>query len=240
VISTVIVDDMTLARERVRRYLAEQPGFVVVGEAASGAEALSAIARLTPRLVFLDVQLPDLDGVEVARRLDGPKPVIVFVTAYSEHAVAAFEVNALDYLVKPFDRARFAEALNRARRRLSHDDAGPPVRYLARLAARDRGTTELIPTLSIDYIDAAGHYLCIHVGTTVHLLRGTMSALEAQLDPAEFVRIHRSALVRLDRIKSLSAKRNGDSEVMLRDGTRLTLSRSYGAAVRTRLGLPEL
>lgn len=235
-IRTVIVDDMPLARERVRHYLGEQSGIVVVGEAASGSEALSVIARLAPHLVFLDVELPDLDGVEVARRLAGARPLIVFVTAYSEHAVAAFELNALHYLVKPFDRARFVEALNRARRQLCHDD-GAPVTYLTRLAARDQGTTELIPTLSIDYIDAAGHYLCIHVGTTVHLLRGTLNALEAQLDPAEFARIHRSALVRLDRVKSLSAKRNGDSEVVLHDGTRLTLSRSYSASARARLGL---
>jgi len=236
VIRTVIVDDMPLARERVRRYLGEQAGIEVVGEAASGAEALSVPVRREGRTVVTRCELPDLDGVEVARRLAGARPLIVFVTAYSEHAVAAFELNALHYLVKPFDRARFVDALDRARRQLS-DDHGAPVTYLTRLAARDQGTTELIPTLAIDYIDAAGHYLCIHVGTTVHLLRGTLNALEAQLDPAEFVRIHRSALVRLDRVKSLSTKRNGDGDVVLHDGTRLTLSRSYSASARARLGL---
>lgn len=236
-IRTVIVDDMALARERVRRYLADEPEFDVVGEAASGREALAAISRLAPRLVFLDVQLPDLDGMEVARRVAEPRPVLVFVTAYDRHAVDAFEVNALDYLVKPFDRPRFTEALRRARHQLGAAAAPPASGYLQRLTARDGGTTEVIPTAAIDYIDVAGHYLCIHVGTAVHVVRGTLGELEARLDPAEFARIHRSAMVRLDRIKSLSARRNGDCDVLLHGGTRLMLSRSYREALRTRLGL---
>ncbi len=238
-ICAVIVDDMALARERVRRYLADEPDVEIVGEAGTGGDAVRAIAQLAPALVLLDMRLPDFDGCEVMRRLPAAhRPVVVFLTAHEEHAVKAFDVHALDYLVKPFDRARFAESVARVRRQLALSrGTAVPAGYLERLAIKDRATTELVPVAGIDYIDAAGHYLCVHVGRTVHLIRGTLAELEAALDPAEFARIHRSALVRLDRIRALTARRNGDAEIVLVDGTRLLLSRTYGEVVRARLGL---
>lgn len=150
-------------------------------------------------------------------------------------------MRALDYLVKPFDRTRFARALERAREqlRLKAGEAQTDMPFLKTLAIRERGRTDVVDTADVDYIDVAGHYLCVHVGRTVHLIRGGLGELEARLDPAHFMRIHRSAIVRLDRIKTLSARRNGDHDVTLNGGTSLVLSRTYSEAVRTRLGIIE-
>ncbi|HEV7137648.1 MAG TPA: LytTR family DNA-binding domain-containing protein [Steroidobacteraceae bacterium] len=237
-IRVLIVDDVELARERVRLYLREEKDVQVVGEAASGAEALRDIARLMPDLVFLDVQLPDFDGFEIVRRLPGhARPVVVYVSAHDEKAIEAFEVDALDYLLKPFDHGRFQRALSRARSQLRAAVVSRSPQYLERLAIKERGRTEIVAVHEVDYVDVAGHYLCVHAGKSVHLLRGTLSELEPQLDPAQFARIHRSALVRLERIKSLVARRNGDCDVLLSDGTTLLMSRTYLDSVRARLGL---
>ena len=241
-IRAVIVDDVALARERVRLYLADEYDIEIVGEAASGAEAVRAISRLAPNLVFLDVQLPDIDGFEIVRRLPPAlHPVIIYLTAHDDKALDAFEVHALDYLLKPFDRGRFARALNRARHQLSL--RGAPVasrEYLERLAIKEKGRTDVVAMKDVDYIDVAGHYLCIHVGKAVHLIRGTLVEIEPQLDPAQFVRIHRSAIVRLERIASLTARRNGDCDVFLADGSKLLMSRTYREHLRVRLGLGEI
>ncbi|HWA91514.1 MAG TPA: LytTR family DNA-binding domain-containing protein [Rhizomicrobium sp.] len=237
-IRTIVVDDVALARERVRHHLAGERDIEIVGEASNGVDAVRLIARLAPDLVFLDVQLPDLDGFEIAARLP-VKPVIVYLTAHDDKAIQAFEAGALDYLTKPFDRERFERALNRARAQIGLKSAVPRPEPLRRLAIKDKERTELVATADIDYIDVAGHYLCVHVGKQVHLIRGTLSDLEEKLDPGAFARIHRSAIVRLDRVTSLVARRNGDSDVVLAGGAKLVMSRNYGEAVKKRLGLGE-
>ncbi|MBV9990189.1 MAG: response regulator transcription factor [Alphaproteobacteria bacterium] len=236
-IRAVIVDDVELARERVRQYLAGEDDVEVVGEAGTGAEAVRLIARLMPDLAFLDVQLPDFDGFAVAARLP-VAPVIVYLTAHDDQALKAFEAGALDYLIKPFDRERFGRALNRARMQIGLKGGAPvpAAEYVKRLAIKDKDRTDVVATSEVDYIDVAGHYLCVHVGPQVHLIRGSLGDLEEKLDPAEFARIHRSAIVRLDRVKSLVARRNGDSDLWLADGAKLLMSRNYGEAVRKRLG----
>lgn len=233
-IRTIIVDDVDLAREHLRRMLADEKDLEVVGEAADGRSALQSIEALAPDLVFLDVRLPDMDGYEIARRIPpGRQPVVIYVSAYDDKVVEAFDVDATDYVLKPFDRERFRRALDRARSKIAPEPARRD--YLQRMMVKDRSHTEIVPTRAIDYIDVAGHYLCIHVGRTVHLQRGALADLERQLDPAEFCRIHRSAIVRLDRVQSLTARRNGDYDVQLKTGAKLLMSRTYGEAARQRL-----
>jgi len=238
-IRALIVDDVDLARERVRLYLAEESDVEIVGEAANGAEALRQLAALAPDLVFLDVELPDMDGFSVAREITAEKrPVIIYLTAHDDRALDAFDVNALDYLTKPFDRDRFRRALNRARTQLRlREGVRPQAEYLSRLAVKEKDRTDVVSVADIDFIDVAGHYLCVHVGKTVHLIRGTLGDIEEKLDPAAFARIHRSAIVRLDRVKSLVGRRNGDCDVILADGGKLVMSRSYAETVRARLGM---
>ncbi|MDE1939264.1 MAG: response regulator transcription factor [Alphaproteobacteria bacterium] len=241
-IRTLIVDDVALARERVRRYLVGESDIEVVGEAANGADAVRLAAETRPLLVFLDIGLPDIDGFEVVKRLPPQgRPVVIFLTAHDDRALQAFDVNALDYLVKPFGHERFQQALDRARRqlRLQAGAAAEPPRYVRRMAIRDGARTDVVDMETVDYIDVAGHYLCLHVGKRVHLIRGSLGELEARLDPAEFIRIHRSIVVRIDRVRSLAARRNGDSDVLLADGGKLLLSRTYRDAVRPKLGFDE-
>jgi two-component system, LytTR family, response regulator len=242
-IRAVIVDDMVLARERVTRYLAGEADVEIVGEAANGSDAVSLIVREGPDVAFLDVGLPDFDGFEIVRRLpSATKPVAIFLTAHGDKALEAFDVNASDYLAKPFSRERFSRALDRAREqlRLRHGVVTTTLDYLRRLAIKDKQRTEVVDTRDIDYIDVAGHYLCIHVGKTVHLLRGQLSDIEERLDPAEFSRVHRSAIVRIDRVKSLLTRTNGDGDLLLVDGSRLLLSRTYRDRLAERLGLHKL
>jgi len=234
----VIVDDVDLARERVRLYLADETDIAIVGEAGNGADALRLIAATTPDLLFLDVGLPDMDGFALARRIDAKTPpVIIYLTAHDDRALDAFEVSALDYLTKPFDRERFRQSLNRARALIAlKSGAKPAADYLTLLAIKDKDRTDVVAVSDVDYIDVAGHYLCVHVGKRVHLIRASLSELEERLDPALFARVHRSAIVRLDRIKSLATRRNGDCDLVLADGSKLVMSRSYSDAVRARLG----
>jgi two-component system LytT family response regulator len=242
-IRAVIVDDMALARERVTRYLADETDIEIVGEAANGTDAVSLIVREDPDVAFLDVGLPDFDGFEIIRRLpSATRPVAIFLTAHGEKALEAFDLSAGDYLAKPFSRERFSRALNRAREqlRLRHSDADRSRDYLRRLAIKEKQRTEVVDTRHIDYIDVAGHYLCIHAGKTVHLKRGQLADIEERLDPAEFARIHRSAIVRIDRVKSLIARSNGDCDVILVDGSKLMLSRTYRDRVAGRLGLDSV
>lgn len=239
----VIVDDVPLARERVARYLADEPDIEIVGSAATGGEAVRLIASEAPDLAFLDVQLPDFDGFEVVRRLPSSvQPVVIYLTAHGDKALEAFDVSALDCLAKPFDRDRFARALARARGQIGQrrGASAPAPAYQRRLVVREKGRTELIETRDVDYIDVAGHYLCIHVGDAVHVTRGQLAELEEMLDPAEFVRVHRSTMVRLDRVKALDERRNGDCDLVLTDGRRILLSRIYRDSLRARLGLPNL
>jgi two-component system LytT family response regulator len=247
----LLVDDEPLVRRGIRDFLEAEPDVVIVGECGNGVEALEAIAREQVDLVFLDVQMPELDGLGVAAALaDQDGPAIVFVTAYSEHAVRAFEVNAVDYVLKPFDRERFAAALSRARARRAGGEweqlskrMGAVLAELQqaqghpqRLLVRSDGRIRLVPVDEIDWIEAADNYARLHVGAERHLIRETMGSLEARLDPAQFARIHRSAIVNLERIRELQPTFNGEYAVLLRSGAKLTLSRGYRDRLRDRLG----
>jgi two-component system LytT family response regulator len=248
---TLIVDDEPLARERIRALLAAEDDVDMIGECRDGLDAVAVIRREKPDLVFLDVQIPELDGFGVVSRLgDGPMPVIVFVTAYDQYALQAFEVHAVDYLLKPFDAERFARALGRARKaiqvergngvderllRLLHDLKAPPG-YLERIVVKTSGRLFFLRSDEIDWIESSGNYVSLHAGGETHLLRETMSALEAKLDPARFIRIHRTAIVRIDQIKELHPLFHGEYEVALRDDTRLTLSRGYRDRLQGLLG----
>ena len=255
-IRVVVVDDEPLARERLRTLLASRPEVELVAECGDGGSAVETIAATRPDLVFLDVQMPELDGFEVLdalRLLDPPAlPAVVFVTAYDAYALRAFEVRALDYLLKPFDRSRFDEALGRALERLrGRESAGMTVEsgalaaLLAELRA-ERGWRErfvvrtgsrisFVRTEEVDWIDAEGNYLRLHVAGRTHLVRETMKSVEAELDPSRFVRVHRSAIVNVDRIASLEPYFHGEYVVTLRDGARLTSSRSHSARLRALL-----
>lgn len=250
-IRALIVDDEPLARERLSEFLRTEPEVEVVGECADGKEALAVIQSTTPDLLFLDVQMPELDGFGVVAGLSGTKmPVIIFVTAYDKFALRAFEVHALDYLLKPFDRERFQTALRRALdqiKRQQSDELGqrlagliaelrPESKPLERLAVKTEGKMVLIKLDDIDWIEAADNYVNLHVGNESHLHRETLSALEARLSPQKFMRISRSIIVNADRVKELHPMFHGDYVVVLRNGARLNLSRSYREKLNQLLG----
>jgi len=243
----LIVDDVTLARQRLRRLLDEVGGVDVIGESADAAGALDAIARLRPDLVFLDIEMPEQDGFSVLAGLpDDCRPAIVFVTAYDQYAVKAFEANALDYLLKPVEPARLETTLVRVRRRHEAGQAAPidallaalhaRERYPQRLAVRSGEGTLLVRVADIEWIEAAGNYLCVRAGKDTHVIRETLTQMERRLDPARFVRIHRSRIVNIDRIARLAPLFNGDHALYLHDGTELTLSRTYRDALFRALG----
>lgn len=231
-IRTLVVEDAPLAREALLRLLSAHGDIEVVGAAGSGREGLTLAEALQPALLILDIQLPDLDGIELARRLPTPRPAILFLTAFPQHALPAFEVEALDYLLKPASAEGLGRALERVRRALGRQRE--PFATPEHLKIRDGGRTLFVPLATIDHIDAAGHYLCIHVGRDVHLLREPIAELAERLGPA-FVRTHRSAVVRIDRIAAITDRRNGDGDVELVGGGRVPLSRSYRAEVEARL-----
>jgi two-component system, LytTR family, response regulator len=248
----LIVDDEPLARARLRALLEREPDVQVAGESGDGVQAITAVEALRPDLVFLDVQMPALDGFGVLEALGEPLPAVVFVTAYDRYALRAFEVHALDYLLKPFDRERFRRALERARATLQRDeslavnrkllelldDVRPTRKAAPRLVVKTAGRVFFLRPEEIDWVEAAGNYVKVHVGREDHLLRETMSALEGRLDADRFVRIHRSTLVNLDRVKELQPWFHGDYKVILRDGTELTLSRGYRPKLQELLGNP--
>jgi len=243
VLKVLLVDDEPLARGKLRRLLADESGIEVVGEAGSAEEARGLIERERPELVFLDIQMPGQDGFQLIESLPREQlPGIVFVTAYDQHAVRAFEVHALDYLLKPFDRERLRLALERAREALGRADAQAGLDeqlksmltelrgeqpFLERFVVRSVGRIVFVRARDVDWIEAAGNYVRLRLGKESHLLRETMSALETRLDPKVFARIHRSTIVNIDRIKELNHIFHGDYSVQLKDGTRLTLSRGY-------------
>lgn len=242
-IRTLIVDDEPLARERIRTLLEGEADIEVVAECANGLEALAMIQSARPELLFLDVQMPELDGFEVLQHLaHAPIPALIFVTAYDQYALRAFEVHALDYLLKPFDRERFEMALHRARQQLQHATTGDlnqrlrllleelqrERQYLDRFVVKSGGRVFFLKVDEIDWIEAAANYVRLQVGRESHLLRETIKALEAKLDPAKFLRLSRSTIVNLDRIKELQPwSNNGEYVVILKTGARLTSSRGY-------------
>jgi two-component system LytT family response regulator len=249
-IKTIIVDDVELARDRIKMLL-DDAEIELVAECENGREAIEKIRELKPELVFLDIQMPKINGFEVIETIGAQNmPTVIFVTAYDEFALRAFEVNAIDYLLKPFDEERLAKAVARAKleikKRESSSDIEEKLRnllkevktepqYVRRIPVKiSRGTT-LVLTEEIDWIASSGHYLELHAGRETHLIREKLSHLETKLNPKDFMRIHRSTIVNLDRIKSLHPMFNGDQLIILKDGTELNLSRTYYDKLMQRL-----
>jgi len=247
----LIVDDEPLARERILDLLAGDAEVEVVGECGDGLAAVAAIEHHKPDLLFLDVQMPELDGFGVLEAIDEAKaPVIIFVTAYDQYALRAFEVHALDYLLKPFDRERFDKALQRAKHQIARERAGAApqelIALLADLKARPKplerlviksaGRVFFLRAEEIDWIEAAANYVKLHVGKESHLLRETINGLAAKLDPDKFLRIHRSTIINLECVKELQPWFHGDYVVILKDGTQLTSSRNYREQLHKLLG----
>ena len=250
-IKVLVVDDEPLARERLTSLLSQEPAIELVSPARDGEEAITAIHDESPDLVFLDVQMPQMNGFDVIDAVGTDKmPLVIFVTAYDQHALKAFQVRALDYLLKPFDRERFGDALQRARKQLDREETGDLGRRLLalvkdlrrdqprsdRLVVKSGGRLFFLRTDEIDWVEAAGNYVRLHVGPASHLLRETMNAIEGRLDPEKFFRIHRSRIVNMERIQELQPWLNGEYAVLLRTGTRLTLSRGYREKLQDRLG----
>ena len=252
-IRTLIVDDESLARERIRNMLASDARIEIIGECGNGQDAIDAIQALSPDLVFLDVEMPGIDGFGVLEALPRERiPTIIFVTAYDQYAVRAFEVYALDYLLKPFDQERFDKAVDRAKAQLSsqHSDAlserilsaleeikTRPI-HLESLVIKMNGHVFFIKADEIDWLEAEGNYVRLHAGKESYLLRDTISALESQLDPKKFIRVHRSAIVNIDRITELQPWFHGEYRIILGEGVQLTLSRTYREKLHDLLGRP--
>ena len=237
-IRTLIIDDEELARQNIRLRLEGEPDVKIVGEAADGATAMRAIQKLAPDLIFLDVRMPKSGGFEILERVrPGQRPYVIFVTAYDQYAAKAFEAHAVDYLLKPISQSRFQEALRRVRHEIvkleparkenaSTEPVAPP-EPLRRVTVKVRDRFLLLKMEDVDWIDSAGNYVRLHVGSNSFLLRTTMDELEHKLDEREFTRIHRSQMVNIDRVTEITPTLNGDFDVSLRDNTRLRLSRGY-------------
>ena len=242
-IRTILIDDEPLAREKTRTLLADELDIEIIGECRDGREAVETIENEKPDLIFLDVQMPEMDGFEVLENLDPEHmPTVVFTTAFDQYALKAFDVHAVDYLLKPFNRARLKEAVDRARQTVQRRQGGDVreqlmallkevgkdrPQYPERLVIKSSGRVIFLRSEEIDWIDAAGNYVRIHSGSESHMLRETMGRLEERLDPSRFIRIHRSTIVHVERIKELQQQFHGDYLVVLKNGQRLTLSRSY-------------
>jgi len=251
-IRTLVVDDEPIARARMVSLLREESDIELVGECSNGHQAASAIQSTNPDLLFLDIQMPEGDGLSLARTIQSSgAPAVVFVTAYDEYALRAFEVHALDYLLKPFGRDRFQQTLQHARAILERRRAGdlgrrllalvndiktePGPTRLDRLVVKSGGRVFFLRTDQIDWIEAAGNYVRLHLGEESHLFRETMNRMEARLDGRRFVRIHRSRIVNTERVKELQPWFNGEHVVILQNGTRLTLSRGYREKLQEQL-----
>jgi two-component system, LytTR family, response regulator len=235
-IRTLIVDDEPLARSNLAVLLRLDPEIEIVGECASGAEALAKIRALAPDLLFLDVQMPECDGFDVLEMLGKQlPPAVVFVTAYDQYALRAFEAGALDYLLKPFDNARFDRALDRAKQAIARGKDAP--KTLERLAIKSVGQISFVRIREIDWIEAADYYASLHVGPRTHLLRRSMADLEQELDPTAFCRIHRSTIVNLARVQRMEIGADGEYDVLLESGTTLRMSRRYSKDLQSRLGV---
>jgi two-component system LytT family response regulator len=248
-IRTVIVDDEPLARRGIRSQLSEEKDFEIVSECRNGLEAVETIAEESPDLVFLDVQMPELDGFGVLEAVGAKKmPAVIFVTAYDKYALQAFDVHALDYLLKPIDPDRFTQALERARAQLDRTSiqdlsqrlqgllndlkGSRRTKYADRLVIKSAGRISFLRVADIDWIEAADNYVRLHVGPDQHLLRETLSSLDRRLDPDRFVRIHRSRIVNIQRVKELHPLFRGVYEIRLQDGTRLESGRGYKAGLQ--------
>lgn len=244
-LTAIIVDDEPLGRERLSTLLAHEPDIEILAECPNGPAALTAIAARMPDMLFLDVQMPEMNGFDVLKKLPKPPAVVIFVTAFDEHAVNAFEFHALDYLLKPFKPARLKQAVVRAREQLAKKDEDPTARLLAlldarnkpaapaegetahvtRFAVRDRDRTRFVKVTDVDWIEASGNYVVIHAGKENFVLRETLAAVEAQVSPKEFFRMNRSALARLDRVREVEPAFNDEHVVVLTSGVRIPLTR---------------
>jgi len=257
-IATLIVDDESLARRGLELRLGKYADVKIVGQCCNGREALAAIPELCPNLVFLDIQMPGMDGFDVVRQLQGDDmPLVVFATAFDQYAIKAFDVHAVDYILKPVDEEYLDRALQRVRQQLSqksdaHDKQrllevisditgkvpaeiekwlgrgeGLVQKYPDKIAVKDAGDITLVPIAEIEWVDAAGDYMCLHAAGEIHVMRITMKQLEVQLDPALFQRVHRSTLVNLNRVDKICSHINGEYHLILKGGARLKMSRSY-------------
>jgi two-component system LytT family response regulator len=251
-IRALIVDDEPLARERIRTLLESESDIEVVAECGDGLDAIALVERERPDLIFLDVQMPELDGFRVLEALtDAPSPpAVIFVTAYDKYALRAFEVHALDYLLKPFDRERFSRAVERARGAVRREKKGAmderllalladiktEPKHLERLVIKSSGRVFFLKTEEIDWIEAASNYVRLYAGRESHLMRETMSALESKLDPKKFLRANRSAIVNIEKIKELHPLFRGEYEIVLHTGARLTMGRAYREKLQELLG----
>jgi two-component system LytT family response regulator len=237
-IRTLIVDDEPLARSNLAVLLRLDPQIEIIGECASGADALARIRADAPDLLFLDVQMPECDGFDVLEMLGSNLPqAIVFVTAYDQYALRAFEAGALDYLLKPFDNARFDRVLDRAKQAITRGKGRKEnSKTLERIAIKSVGEILFVRVPEIDWIEAADYYACLHVAARTHLLRRSMSELEQDLDPKSFCRIHRSTIVNLARVQKMEIGADGEYEVLLDTGAKLRLSRRYSKELQARLG----
>jgi two-component system, LytTR family, response regulator len=245
----LIVDDEPISRRRLRRLLLLEPDCEIAAECENGREAVAALEREPVDILFLDVQMPEMDGFQVVHALARSHPLIIFTSAYDEYALKAFEVHAFDYLLKPFDRRRFRESVQRARMQIAQ--ARPAIsddRILTlfeafaharntpdRIAVRSNGRVIFLRLGEIEWVEAADNYVCLHCGRETHILRETMSDLEARLDPSRFIRVHRSAIVNLECIKELQPWFRGDYKVVLNDGTELTLTKNHREKLESRL-----
>lgn len=256
-IRTLIVDDEQHAREGIRLRLKEFPDIIIVGECASGEEALTALTTFKPDLVFLDIQMPEMNGFEVLQKMTlSPPPMIIFVTAYDRYAVRAFEFHALDYLLKPLNDVRFRETLQRITQEMKHrqleqysqklqvlvneyislttdtestENERRSAAPLTRILLKGKEHISVLPVEEIDWIESAGDYVYVHTKGQKHLIRETLTSLEENLDPMHFVRIHRSAIVNIKKVRSLRPTESGDYDIFLTDGTQLKLSRNHRA-----------
>ena len=238
---TLVIDDEHLARERLLKLLRAEPEVDVLGEAGNGRDAVALIRQTKPDLIFLDVQMPELDGFGVLAELaDSERPAVIFVTAHDKFALRAFEVHAVDYLLKPFDKERFQTALRRALDQFARQQRAPmhaqisallqelrPTQQSDRLAVKIDGRVLFLKIADLDWVEAADNYVSLHVGKDTHLLRETMANIEQRLPSEKFIRISRSTIVNMDRIRELQPMFHGEYSVILRDGTKLTLSRSH-------------
>jgi two-component system, LytTR family, response regulator len=243
-IRALIVDDEPLARSNLAVLLRRDPEIEIIAECGSGAEAVSEIRRLKPDLLFLDVQMPEIDGFDVLEMLGSAlPPAVIFVTAYDQYALRAFEAGALDYLLKPFDNARFDLALERAKKKIAAGTERVATHKIERIAVKSAGEVAFVKIAEIDWIEAADYYSRLHVGTKTHMLRRSMAELESELDPAVFCRVHRSSIVNLERVRGLKVSEDGEHDVLLENGERVRLSRRYRKQFQDQMGanvLPNL
>ena len=251
-IKTLIVDDEVLAREKLSIFLQEEKDFEIVGQCTNGIEALQSLQQSYPDLLFLDIQMPEMDGMELLRNIDVQKiPCIILVTAYDDYAIKAFEYHALDYLLKPFDRERFSMTIKRVREQILLHNQGdyntqllsylkeslPDKKYTEKVVVKDSGKIFFVKSKDIEWVESAGNYLKLHVSNNIHMIRETMNAFEQKLNPQDFLRVHRSYLINIEAIHDLEAWGNTEFIITLTSGDKVQTGRSYYAAIRQKLEL---